>query len=72
MFESILIVIIIFFTWNILKRIFFRTFYQGLTGQNTPDKQNKTESRYQKKTSLNWDAKTVEYEEIKDENEQKK
>ncbi len=43
LFEFILIVIIIFFVWNILKRIFFQPFYQGMTGQQTPEKQKKQE-----------------------------
>ncbi|MCT4191845.1 hypothetical protein HZP50_15175 [Elizabethkingia anophelis] len=69
LFEFILIVIIIFFVWNILKRIFFQPFYQGMTGQQVFEKQKKQENQSQQKNkqNLNWDAETVEYEEIKEE-----
>ena len=41
LFEFILIVIIIFFVWNILKRIFFQPFYQGMTGQQVSEKKTR-------------------------------
>ena len=69
LFEFILIVIIIFFVWNILKRIFFQPFYQGMTGQQVSEnkKNKKTSLSKRTKQNLNWDAETVEYEEIKEE-----
>ena len=53
---TILSTIIIFFVWNILKRLFFKQFYKNIH-QNPFGKPEKKEK---------WDAETVEYEEIKD------
>lgn len=66
---TILATIIIFFTWNILKRIFFTKFYQ-----NFPLNQNdrKKEDKKNLNQKVNWDAETVEYEEIKEENNDEK
>ncbi len=56
---TILSTIIIFFVWNILKRLFFNKFYQF------PPQKKAGESKKEKdKSSLNWDAETVSYEEI--------
>lgn len=65
--ELVLTAIIIFFVWNILKRLFFKTFYsylfknikQNSTQQNT----NNSTKDHQK---IHWDAETVDYEEVKD------
>ena len=59
----ILATIIVFFFWNILKRLFFGAFYQ---------QQKENLNRTAKKDrnigqNLNWDAETVEYEEVKEE-----
>jgi hypothetical protein len=65
--EIILATIIIFFVWNILKRIFFNAFYKNFP-QFNPKKQKKT--KFQKKTikeKVHWDAETVDYEEVKEE-----
>lgn len=65
---TILATIIIFFVWNILKRIFFNKFYQ-----NFPHQQNENQTKTKKSSKnnidqkINWDAETVEYEEIKEE-----
>lgn len=70
-FELILVTIVIFFLWNILKRVFFSTFYKFPRENN----QNKTSTQTEKKnldSKLNWDAETVDYEEIKEESETKK
>ncbi|MBD8018521.1 hypothetical protein [Kaistella pullorum] len=65
--EIILTVIIIFFLWNILKRLFFVSFYKFPA---SPGNKNQTTSKSKKKldSKLNWDAETVEYEEINDKN----
>ncbi len=61
--EFILATIIIFFVWNILKRIFFKSFYKFPT-QNKNEQNIKKEKKLDQK--INWDAETVDYEEIKD------
>lgn len=58
---TILSTIIIFFVWNILKRMFFTSFYQFPKPSETIKKENKNISQ-----KVNWDAETVEYEEIKE------
>ena len=65
--EIILTVIIIFFLWNILKRLFFASFYKFPA---SPVNKNQTTAKSKKKldSKLNWDAETVEYEEINDKN----
>jgi hypothetical protein len=65
--EIILTVIIIFFLWNILKRLFFASFYKFPA---SPGNKNQTTAKSKKKldSKLNWDAETVEYEEINDKN----
>ena len=67
----ILATIIIFFTWNILKRIFFNKFYNHF-GQNNPN-QNVTEKKEKSiNQNVKWDAETVDYEEIKEDKYEKK
>ncbi|SNV41282.1 Uncharacterised protein [Chryseobacterium taklimakanense] len=58
---TILSTIIIFFVWNILKKMFFTSFYQFPKPNETRKKENKNISQ-----KVNWDAETVEYEEIKE------
>lgn len=69
--ELVLSAIIIFFVWNILKRIFFKTFYSyrfnNQNNNNKPDLQNSDKNNQ----GLKWDAETVDYEEVK-ENKDKK
>ena len=69
-FELILATIIIFFICNILKRIFLNKFYKNFPpnsfNKETPKKENKINQK------VNWDAETVDYEEIKEPNETKK
>ena len=65
--ELVLSAIIIFFVWNILKRIFFKTFYSyrfnnQQNNNNKPDLQNSDKNNQ----GLNWDAETVDYEEVKE------
>jgi hypothetical protein len=67
-FELVLAAIIIFFVWNILKRIFFKTFYSYRFNNN---KQNNKQQDIQNsnKNNINWDAETVDYEEVKESND---
>ncbi|MDR6369039.1 hypothetical protein J2795_000723 [Chryseobacterium bernardetii] len=71
--ELVLTAIIIFFVWNILKRIFFKTFYSyrfNNDNQNNrqQDLQNSNKNNQQ---NLNWDAETVDYEEVKESNDKR-
>ncbi|MCQ4035197.1 hypothetical protein [Kaistella montana] len=63
--ELILTTIIIFFLWNILKRMFFSTFYKFPRSQ---ERQNPSEQKTNKNvdSKIHWDAETVDYEEIKE------
>lgn len=71
--ELVLTAIILFFVWNILKRIFFKTFYSyrfNNDNQNNrqQDIQNSNKNNQQ---NLNWDAETVDYEEVKESNDKR-
>lgn len=70
--ELVIGVILIFFIWNILKRIFFNYFYK-YTGfkpfQEPAAKPQKKESGIEKK--IHWDAETVDYEEVKEDSRKK-
>lgn len=71
--ELVLSAIIIFFVWNILKRIFFKTFY-GYRFNNNNQQTNKQEDIHNSKKNnknLKWDAETVDYEEVKESNEKR-
>lgn len=63
--EIILTVIIIFFLWNILKRLFFTAFYRFPKPPSSP-RPNQSKTKAPKDPQLNWDAETVEYEEVKE------
>jgi hypothetical protein len=67
--EIVLATIIIFFVWNILKRIFFNAFYKNFPQFNPKNQQNKRPNSQNKtiKEKVNWDAETVDYEEVKEE-----
>lgn len=71
--EIILITIITFFVWNTLKRLFFNNFYRNFPPQQ-PSQRKASENSAKSKNinqKVNWDAETVEYEEIKDTKENK-
>ncbi len=72
--ELILATVVIFFVWNILKKIFLNKFYKNFPSvfnQNRTDNNPKTsEKKLNKK--VNWDAETVDYEEVKEVNNTKK
>lgn len=74
LFELVLATIVIFFVWNILKRLFFNQFYKNFPSLN-PKNREKAAPKPQKKSikeNVNWDAETVDYEEVKDENNNNK
>ncbi|MDQ0782676.1 hypothetical protein [Chryseobacterium sp. W4I1] len=65
--ELVLTAIIIFFVWNILKRLFFKTFYSYRFNNNKDNNQQQDLHNSNKnKQTLNWDAETVDYEEVKE------
>ncbi|SDD84852.1 hypothetical protein [Riemerella columbipharyngis] len=65
--ETILAVVIIFFVWNILKRVFFNVFYSNFPqNDNRKNNPNNTFGNKKPKKKVNWDAETIDYEEIKD------
>lgn len=68
--ELIIATVVIFFLWNILKRLFFASFYKF---PKQDQQQNTTTQRKSKNldSKINWDAETVEYEEIKDNKDSK-
>ncbi|MFC6268649.1 hypothetical protein [Frigoriflavimonas asaccharolytica] len=67
----ILATIIIFFTWNILKRIFFNKFYNYF-GQNMPNQNVNEKKENSINQNVKWDAETVDYEEVKEDKYEKK
>ncbi|KPE52094.1 hypothetical protein [Chryseobacterium indologenes] len=71
--ELVLIAIILFFVWNILKRIFFKTFYSYRfnNNENNNRQQDISNSNKNIKQNLNWDAETVDYEEVKENNDKR-
>lgn len=73
MFEIILVVIVIFFVWNILKRLFIGTVFKNFQQRNP---QNRAEPNSSPKPKINqkvnWDAETIDYEEIKETKNEKK
>lgn len=72
-FEIVLATIIIFFVWNILKRIFFKTFYSYRFNNNNQNngQQDINNSNKNNKKNLKWDAETVDYEEVKESNDKR-
>ena len=66
--ELILTIIIIFFIWNILKRLFIGTVFKSFQ-QREPQNNTTTKSTAENKINqkVNWDAETIDYEEIKEE-----
>lgn len=71
--ELVLSAIIIFFVWNILKRIFFKTFYSYRFNnqQQNNSREDIHSSNKNNNQNLKWDAETVDYEEIKESNDKR-
>ena len=66
--EIILTTIIILFVWNIVKRLFFIKVFKTFNfPQNQQQQEPRRENQKKKmKEKIDWDAETVEYEEISD------
>ncbi|KFF18595.1 MULTISPECIES: hypothetical protein [unclassified Chryseobacterium] len=65
--ELVLSAIVIFFVWNILRRVFYKSFYSYRFNNNRDNKQQQDLNNSNKnKQNLNWDAETVDYEEVKE------
>lgn len=62
---TILSAIIFFFVWNILKRVFFKSFYQFPSPKEPSKPKEKNINQ-----KMKWDAETVDYEEVKEERKQ--
>ncbi|MDQ1855066.1 MULTISPECIES: hypothetical protein [unclassified Chryseobacterium] len=71
--ELVLTAIIIFFVWNILKRIFFKTFYSYRFNNDNQNnrQQDLHNSNKNNQQNLKWDAETVDYEEVKESNDKR-
>ncbi|MCW3159737.1 hypothetical protein [Chryseobacterium oryctis] len=70
--ELVLSAIIIFFVWNILKRIFFKSFYSyRFNNHQNNKKQDNNSSNKNINQNLKWDAETVDYEEVKENNDKR-
>ncbi|MFY1047645.1 hypothetical protein [Chryseobacterium sp. GP-SGM7] len=66
-FEIVLATIVIFFVWNILKRIFFNKFYKFMGFKPNNNQQQETkDSKVNIEKKVKWDAETVDYEEVKE------
>lgn len=68
---TVLATIIIFFTWNILKRIFFKKFYNYFQ-QNIPKAAPEKENKSSINQTVKWDAETIDFEEVKEDQYGKK
>lgn len=71
LFGIFLATMLVFFLWNIMKRIFFRPFY-NVPNRRERAAQNLKKEQPQRGKGLNWDAETVDFEEIKEEKFQNK
>lgn len=77
--EFFLVFVIIYFLWNILKRLIFSSLqkrFNSAINNQRQQQQNHAQNPQQQKTvekepKLKWDAETVEYEEVKDEDTKK-
>ena len=69
-FDLILATIVIFFLWNILKRLFFTSFYK-FPRPNQDENSTTQKSKKNLDSKINWDAETVDYEEVKENKENK-
>lgn len=65
--ELILTTVIIFFVWNFLKRMFFKSIFKFPKPQAKETKQEQNQKK-NLDSKIHWDAETVDYEEIKETN----
>lgn len=71
--DIILVVIVIFFVWNILKRLFIGTVFKNFQPRDPQNRTNPESSAKSKiNQKVNWDAETIDYEEIKETKDDKK
>jgi len=63
--ELILTTVIIFFVWNILKRLFFTAVFKFPKPNNAEEKRQE-KSKKKLKSKITWDAETVDYEEVEE------
>ncbi|KIA83787.1 AraC family transcriptional regulator [Kaistella solincola] len=63
--ELILTTVVIFFVWNILKRIFFTAVFKFPKPQN-PQEKRQEKSKKKLDSKITWDAETVDYEEVEE------
>lgn len=71
--ELILSTVIIFFVWNMLRRIFLTPHQGNQTRMRSNPTSNSTKSSSSaSKKGLNWDAEDAEFEEVKDEEKLKR
>ena len=63
--ELILTTVIIFFVWNILKRLFFSAVFK-FPKPNYSEEKRQEKSKKKLKSKITWDAETVDYEEIEE------
>lgn len=67
LFYTVCSTVIIFFVWNILKRMFFSKFYNYFPHQkfqNEAKNNNNTKKDIKTNKNYKWDAETVDYEEL--------
>lgn len=71
--KLIVCVAIVFFVWNILKKMFLKKLYRNFpfANQNQQDSQERKASQ-RKEPKVKWDAETVEYEEIEENDKKEK
>lgn len=69
-FELILTTVIVFFLWNMLKRLFYRTLFKFPPRDNAATTQQKPQQT-KSEPKIHWDAETVDYEEVKETKESK-
>ena len=63
--ELILTTVVIFFVWNILKRLFFTAVFKFPKPNNTEEKRQE-KSKKKLDSKISWDAETVDYEEVEE------
>ena len=64
--ELILTTVVIFFVWNILKRIFFTTLFKFPKPKRQEENVTQQKSKKKLDSTIKWEAETVDYEEVKE------
>lgn len=63
--ELILTTVIVFFLWNFLKKLFFTKIFK-FPKPRTDEPVNPQKTKNNLDSKINWDAETVDYEEVKE------